>query len=120
MRGRHWEKGYNPYKIFTNFQNQGYGSKMLYTGLAESLSARFSFLIVRNSVYKILYDFLKPRKITNDLNAKERGLLGGLAGIAGAFVSNPFECAYVRKVGDLGREGKFLRSNYNYNVFAGV
>lgn len=54
--------------------------------------ARSSFLLVRNTVYKILYDLLKPKKITNDLNAKEKGVLGGVAGVVGAIASNPFEC----------------------------
>ena len=107
LRGRTWELGYNPYRVFSNFQNNGYGFRVLYTGLQEHLAARLSFLFVRNTVYKIAYDLIKPRKITNDLSAKEKGVLGGLAGIAGAFASNSFECSYVRKVGDLGRTSKF-------------
>ena len=67
------------------------------------LAARLSHLFVRNMVYMSLYSYFKPKKLTNDLRANERGLLGGLAGMVGAIASNPFECRYVREVGDLGK-----------------
>ena len=61
---------------------------MLYTGLGDHLSARLSFLFVRNTAYKLMYNVLKPKKLTNDLSARERGILGGIAGVLGAVASN--------------------------------
>lgn len=71
-------------------------------------------------VYKALYDQFKPKKTTNDLRAQQRGILGGIAGMVGAIASNAFECRYIREVGDLGRQPKFLRQSYSYNNFAGL
>lgn len=86
----------------------------------DHLLARLSHLFVRNLVYKIAYDQVKPKKKTNDLSAKERGVLGGVAGMIGAMASNQFECRYVRQVGDIGRAKQFQRNTLNYNLSAGL
>ncbi len=82
---------------------------MLYTGFGESLMSRFSYLAVRNTAYKVMYDMRKPKKLTNDLTIFEKMTLSGFAGMMGAIASNMFEVTMVRKIGDLGRTAKFQR-----------
>ena len=55
-----------------------------------------SFLAVRNTVYKVIYDKKKPVKLRNDLTHYEKMGISGIAGAFGALASNLFECKYVR------------------------
>jgi len=52
--------------------------------------------MVRNLIYKVLYDHNKPKKAHNDLTIREKSILAGCAGGVAAVVSNPFEVAMVR------------------------
>ena len=104
IRGRGGSAGYNMYKIFTNFYERGYGSRVLYTGFKEHLMSRLSFLTVRNLVYKTVFDYKKPKKWTNDLLVYEKSLLSGVSSVFGVLASNSFECQFIRKVGDVGRK----------------
>ncbi len=120
LTGRGVTMGYNMYRVFTNFHERGYGSRVLYTGLGESLLSRMSYLAVRNTFYKIIYDMKKPNKIRNDLTHREKSVIAGIAGAMGAIVSNGFECQMVRKIGNVGRESKYQRKNISYNLQSGL
>ena len=117
VRGVRMNMGYNMYKVFTSLHEAGYGSRVLYTGLGDALASRLSFLLVRNSVYKFIYDRRKPRKMTNDLTYREKGVIAGVAGGLGALASNFFETRMVRQIGDVGRSSKFVRSDLSHNAF---
>ena len=103
IRQHRMAMGYNPYLIFRRFHQQGYGTSVLYTGFQQAMQSRMSYLLSRNLAYYFMYSLLKPEKPTNDLNYREKGVIGAIAGALGALVSNQYECAFVRTVGDLGR-----------------
>lgn len=52
--------------------------------------------MVRNFIYKVIYDKTKPRKLHNDLTIKEKSFIAGIAGTVAAIASNPFELVMVR------------------------
>lgn len=81
------------------------------TSFGSALTARMTFLFSRNMTYKFIYDRVKPRKVTNDLSPREKGVLGAIAGAVGATLSNGAEVTMVRQIGDLGRAAKFQRGN---------
>ena len=60
-------------------------------------------------MYKLLWERYKPRKTTNDLLPSEKAKLSGIAAAVGVLVSNGLECRYIRRVGDIGRDSKFVR-----------
>lgn len=101
--------GHNPFHIERELGRAGYGVKSLWTGFEAGLAARMTAVTVRNLVYKVLYDRIKPRKPTNDLTYIEKGFLSGVAGACGAVASNPLEIIMVRNVSDLGRSAEFRR-----------
>jgi len=103
--------GYNPNKIFREIHAQGNGMSGLYDGLSVALVARGSYLFVRNLVYKVIYDRIKPKKATNDLTPREKAVLSAFAGAIGAIVSNPFEVALIRQQCD-GALAPERRRNY--------
>lgn len=120
MHQRGFANGYSFFKVYENFASRGYGPGVIFTGLSSILQARLSYLAVRNTIYKVIYDLRKPVKVTNDLSHREKGLIAAVAGAAGAVVSNPFECAAVRKIGDLGRDIRFVRSSPAESMWAGL
>ena len=73
----------------------------------EALIARLSYLTIRNTLYKMIYDIKKPAKLTNDLNYREKGAIGAVAGGIATFFVHPLETVSVRKIGDVGRAAKF-------------
>jgi len=83
------------YHVLRGFLKNGYGSRVLLTGLNEALLSRLTFLTVRNTFYKIVYDIKKPKKLTNDLTHNEKAVLSGIAGSLGALVSNYFEIQLI-------------------------
>jgi len=85
--------------------------------LGDALASRLSFLLVRNSVYKFIYDQKKPRKVTNDLTYREKGVIAAFAGGLGALASNFFETRMVRQIGDVGRMNKFTHTDLSHNAF---
>ena len=54
--------GYSYVKVGMNLIKNGYGVSTFYTGYVAAIKARMQFLLVRNSVYRILYDRFKPQK----------------------------------------------------------
>jgi len=53
-------------------------------------------LFLRNFLYKIVYDKVKPVKATNDLTNREKALLSGVVGAAAAYATSPFELIMTR------------------------
>ena len=104
-------------KLVTEARSPSLGT---FTRLKEALFARLTFLTVRNTVYKGIYDRYKPIKPTNDLTHRQKGVISAIAGSFGALASNMFECAMVRKIADLGRADKFQRPNLYHNPTAGL
>ena len=72
---------------------------------------------MRNTIYKAVYDARKPRKATNDLTYREKGVIAAGAGAVGALVSNVFETRMVRQIGDVGRPERFVRTDLSANAF---
>ena len=64
----------------------------MFTGVKENILSRLTYIGIRNTLYKLSYDKLKPKKLTNDLNIYEKSLLGSISGIFGTIASNMFEC----------------------------
>ena len=48
----------------------GGGMEGFYRGFEANLISRLSYLTIRNTLYKIIYDNTKPVKVTNDLTSK--------------------------------------------------
>jgi len=105
--------GYNPFHVYNQLYSAGYGTSCLWTGFAAGFISRMGGLFVRNLVYKIVYDQIKPRKATNDLTYDEKKFLAGFAGACGAVFANPFEIIAVRQISDLGRPAEFKRNYPN-------
>lgn len=68
----------------------------MFKGLDAAILARTQYLFVRNFIYKVIYDRVKPVKVTNDLSSYEKACLGSFAGGIAAFLSNPWELIMVR------------------------
>lgn len=88
--------------------------------LYEALSARMGYLLIRNSLYKIIYDRFKPIKLTNDLTHREKGVIAAFSGAVATGITHPLETVMVRKMGELGRDAKFCRKNINHDVYNGL
>ena len=86
----------------------------------EALISKLSYIFVRNTIYKSIYDLKKPSKPTNDLSHREKGVIGAFAGAVGTVVAHPLETIMVRKTADIGRSSEFIRPSYNSNLFRGL
>lgn len=80
-----------------------YCSQGSFKRFKESMISRLSHILVRNTIYKSIYDAKKPPKLTNDLNHREKGVISGISGGIATLVSHPFETIFVRKTADIGR-----------------
>lgn len=100
MRENGLAMGYNPFKILREVHESGRGVTGLFEGVNAYLAARLSYLLVRNTIYKVLYDKFKPLKPSNDLTYKEKAVIAGIAGGIGALASNPFELIATRIIAD--------------------
>lgn len=101
--------GFNPTKVAGAFFDGGYGMRGLYTGFSTQLTGKLIFLSIRNNLYKIMYDSLKPRKTNNDMLMGHKSALSGIAALAGGVVTNFFNAKNVLEIGDLGRKEKYQR-----------
>lgn len=79
--------------------------------IIEALYARLSYLFVRNSLYKIIYDKFKPPKLTNDLSHREKSVIAAIAGGFGAAISHPFDTLMTRKIADIGKATNYIHKN---------
>lgn len=89
----------------------GSGLRGLYTGFEAHFFGRMSYLLVRNSLYKAVYDQIKPIKPSNDLTIKEKMWLAGAVGGLAALVTSPFELISIRQSLDT-QIPKAWRRNY--------
>jgi solute carrier family 25 oxoglutarate transporter 11 len=55
---------------------------------------------VRNTIYSLIYNEVKPVKPYNDLSYREKSLIGSFAGAVGTVVSHPFTVVSIRQVLD--------------------
>jgi hypothetical protein len=88
--------------------------------LTTALKARLGYLVIRNTIYKGVYDRFKPVKPTNDLSHREKGVIAAIAGGLATLAIHPLEVRMVRQIGDLGRASTYQRSNLNERPYSGL
>lgn len=88
--------GYNPFRVLREIHETGAGTSGFFTGFDAHLISRSCHLFVRNILYKVVYDFFKPSKPTNDLTTREKAAIAGFSGAVAAYVTNPFEVIATR------------------------
>lgn len=79
---------------------RGGGLLQFYGGFEANLIGRLSYLAIRNTLYKIFYDQMKPAKPTNDLTNMEKSLLGAFSGGIAAYLTTPFTLISIRQMLD--------------------
>lgn len=113
------QQGYNPFKILRQVHETGAGLSGLYEGFDAHLYGRLSYLFVRNTIYTIIYNQVKPIKPYNDLSYREKAVIAGIAGIAGAIVSHPFTVVSIRQALDTQIKPEWRRG-YSQSAFKAV
>ncbi|KRX10628.1 Mitochondrial carrier domain [Pseudocohnilembus persalinus] len=111
IRNRNFQSGYNPHKVFRQIHATGNGFSQFYYGIESFLASRVSYLLIRNFLYKTIYDRTKPFKPTNDLSHREKAVIAGFAGATAAFATTPLEQINTRFIADGGIH-KPNRRNY--------
>jgi solute carrier family 25 oxoglutarate transporter 11 len=120
FRGHVWQfQGYNPFLIMRQVHSTGAGFSGIFEGFDAHLYGRLSYLAVRNTVYSLIYNQVKPVKPYNDLSYREKSLIASLAGALGAIVSHPFTVVSIRQILD-GQINKEFRRNYSPSVLEAV
>lgn len=71
-----------------------------YDGFQAAFAARLGYLVIRNSLYKIIYDVVKPKKPFNDLTNREKMAIAGFSGGVAAFVTTPLTLISIRQILD--------------------
>jgi solute carrier family 25 oxoglutarate transporter 11 len=89
----------------------GGGLTQFYTGFQAHFYARMGYLFIRNTLYKFIYDIIKPVKPSNDLTIREKMLLAGTVGGIAAFLTSPLELISIRQSLDT-QIPKAWRRNY--------
>ena len=95
-----WNHGYNPFKILREMHGRGGGFLQFYGGFEANLVGRLSYLAIRNTLYKIIYDIEKPEKPTTDLTNREKMWIAGFAGGLAAYLTTPFTLISIRQILD--------------------
>lgn len=67
LSNKAWQIGINPFKIWREMHARGGGISQFYAGFDSHLAGRLGYLAIRNTLYKVIYDFYKPAKPFNDL-----------------------------------------------------
>lgn len=98
IRQRNLQAGYNPWRVFRQIHESGVGIRGFYEGFDSHLSGRLVYLLVRNLVYKVIYDSKKPVKAHNDLTTREKGVIAAFAGGLAAFITTPFDLVNIRQI----------------------
>jgi hypothetical protein len=106
------QQGYNPFKILRQVHSTGVGFSGVFQGFDAHLWGRLSYLLVRNTIYTVIYNQVKPAKPYNDLSYREKAIIAAVAGAVGAAVSHPFSVVSVRQILD-GQINKEWRRNYS-------
>lgn len=81
-----------------------------YDGFQAAFVGRISYLLIRNSLYKLIYDGVKPTKPYNDLTNKEKMWIAGLSGGVAAFVTTPFTLVSIRQILDSQTKPEWRRN----------
>ena len=89
----------------------GGGMYGFYRGFEANLISRMSYLAIRNTLYKIIYDRFKPVKPTNDLTSREKAVIGAISGGVAAYFTTPFTLISIRQILDT-QINKEWRRNY--------
>jgi hypothetical protein len=111
MRGDvDWQLGYNPFKIVREMHGRGGGLMQFYGGYESGIAGRLGYLAIRNSVYKIIYDFTKPEKPYNDLTNREKMMIAGFAGGLAAWITTPLTVVNIRTILDSQIKQEFRRN----------
>jgi hypothetical protein len=92
--------GYNPFRVLREMHSTGGGMTQFYGGYSANLIGRLQYLFIRNSLYKIIYDRVKPAKATNDLTIREKMFLSGTVGGIAAITNTPFSVISIRQMID--------------------
>jgi solute carrier family 25 oxoglutarate transporter 11 len=109
------QQGYNPFKILRQIHSTGAGLSAVFEGFDAHLYGRLTYLVVRNSIYSLIYNQVKPIKPYNDLSYREKSLIGSFAGAIGAVISHPFNVISIRQILD-GQIKSEWRRNYSSSV----
>lgn len=72
--------------------------------------SRLGYLAIRNSLYKIIYDQVKPAKKSNDLTIREKMVLSGFVGGVAAYVTSPFTLISIRQILDTQTKQEWRRN----------
>ena len=78
----------------------GGGLMTFYQGFEANLISRLSYLAIRNTLYKLGYNGLKPIKPSNDLSFREKAVLSGTVGGIAAYLTTPFTIISIRQILD--------------------
>jgi len=119
-RGHVWQfQGYNPFLVIRQIHSTGAGLSAIFEGFDAHLYGRLTYLAVRNGLYSLIYNQVKPVKPYNDLSYREKSLIAAFAGAVGAIFSHPFTVVSIRQILD-GQIDKEFRRNYSPSVFEAV
>ena len=67
--------------LLHDFNLLGGGISGFYRGFDAHFASRMGYIVIRNIIYKVLYDANKPFKPTNDLTTREKGVIAALSGV---------------------------------------
>lgn len=79
---------------------RGGGFSQFYNGFESALIGRLSYLFIRNSIYKVIYDATKPVKPSNDLTNREKMVIAGVSGGLAAWATTPLALINIRQILD--------------------
>ena len=105
--------GYNPFKIVREMHSLGGGFRQFYHGFETALIGRLSYLFIRNSIYKIIYDSTKPVKPSNDLTNREKMVIAGFSGGVASLVTSPLALINIRQILDTQIRPEWRRNYTN-------
>lgn len=91
---------------------RGGGFKQFYGGFEANMAYRMSYLLIRNSLYKIIYDIYKPVKPFNDLTNFEKMWIAGFSGGVAALATTPLTTVSIRQICDSQTKREWRR-NYS-------
>jgi len=114
IRQYNFAAGYNPNKVFRELHETGIGLRGIYHGIETALIGRSAYLLIRNFIYKTIYDRTKPVKPTNDLTHKEKACIAGFAGGAATLFTNPIDVVLTRQQVDGAYKPENRRNYTNF------
>lgn len=79
---------------------RGGGFSQFYEGFQAAFLGRIGYLVIRNALYKFIYDATKPVKPYNDLTNREKMVIAGFSGGVAAWITTPFALISIRQILD--------------------